>query len=129
MDKCPTCGGLFSLIGRSHRCVVRGGAEVARLAHNQKAGGSSPPPATKLGRKPSLAENGVVAKPREPAAPKTSPAKSREGVKRLGARGPAPGSGGRPRKGAEKKTLRATKPWEKEGISQSTWYRRRREAK
>ncbi|MDE2101778.1 MAG: hypothetical protein KGL39_31315 [Patescibacteria group bacterium] len=44
--------------------------------------------------------------------------------KKLGTRGPKPGHGGRPRKGTEDKTLTATRPWEAQGISQSTWYRR-----
>lgn len=49
----------------------------------------------------------------------------RKATKRIGARGPAPGTGGRPKKGEEHATLRAQKPWEKEGISMRTWYRRR----
>jgi hypothetical protein len=40
-------------------------------------------------------------------------------------RGPAKGHGGRPRIGEEDKTLRARKPWQKLGMSQRTWYRRR----
>ena len=56
-----------------------------------------------------------------------APSKSRAGARRLGSRGPAPGQGGRPRKGEEAKTLKATRPWEKEGISQATWYRRQKE--
>lgn len=52
----------------------------------------------------------------------------RKQKRRIGSRGPAPGTGGRPRKGAEDKTLRATKPWEAEGISMRTWYRRKKAA-
>lgn len=59
-----------------------------------------------------------------PASP-SAPPKPRADVKRLGSRGPAPGTGGRPKKGDEAKTLQATKPWLAEGISQATWYRRR----
>lgn len=46
--------------------------------------------------------------------------------RRKGARGPLPGNGGRPKKGEEDKTLRATRPWEAEGISMRTWYRRQK---
>lgn len=49
--------------------------------------------------------------------------------KRLGSRGPAPGMGGRPRKGEEAKTLAARQPWKKLGISQRTWYRKQQKKK
>lgn len=42
-------------------------------------------------------------------------------------RGPKKGNGGGPRKGEEARTLRQTKPWEAEGISARTWYRRQKE--
>jgi hypothetical protein len=45
----------------------------------------------------------------------------------LGTRGPKKGRGGRPRRGEEDKTLAATKPWAAEGISESTWYRRKKQ--
>jgi hypothetical protein len=40
-----------------------------------------------------------------------------------GSRGPRKGFGGRPCKGTEHRTLRTTRPWEKIGISERTWYR------
>jgi hypothetical protein len=46
-----------------------------------------------------------------------------------GSRGPRKGFGGRPRKGTEHRTLRTTRPWEKIGISQRTWYRHHRAEK
>ena len=70
-----------------------------------------------------------------PSKPKTTSSilagrsKAHTAAKRLGTRGPAPGTGGRPRKGEEAKTLRAQKPWEREGISQRTWYRRQQKEK
>ena len=51
----------------------------------------------------------------------------RRGIKKLGRRGPAPGTGGRPRIGDSHKTLKATKPWAALGMSERTWYRRQRE--
>lgn len=36
---------------------------------------------------------------------------------------------GRPRIDERSKTLKATKPWEAEGMSRRTWYRRKQEAK
>jgi len=50
----------------------------------------------------------------------------RADVQRPGSRGPAPSSGGRPRKGETAATLARSKPWEAEGISQATWYRRQK---
>lgn len=44
-------------------------------------------------------------------------------------RGPKKGTGGRPRIGEGKDTLSHTKPWAALGMSQSTWYRRKRNEK
>jgi hypothetical protein len=41
---------------------------------------------------------------------------------------PAAARAGRPKKGAEGDTLSAQKPWEKEGVSRVTWYRRQKES-
>lgn len=65
----------------------------------------------------------------EVVTPGRQSTKGRAGAKRLGTRGPAPGYGGRPRKGDEGKTLMAKKPWEAEGVSMATWYRRKKEQK
>lgn len=125
------------MVGRSHLCApvsVRGGGE-SRPADdpNRQA------PVNRSGHRSAVdeAREGLHrgAKSDDPKleaesagiAPGPRASKSRKGVKRLGRRGPAPGSGGRPRKGDEAKTLRATRPWEAQGISQRTWYRRQAE--
>lgn len=52
VDKaCPICKTVHSIFEpHASKKSKQGGAEVAHLAHNQKVGGSNPPPATKLTR-------------------------------------------------------------------------------
>lgn len=103
-NRCKRCGVDLAMVGRAHRCV------------------SEQVP----GRSGSRFESGETQVRR---VVRSNPTKSstRAGAKRLGSRGPSPGSGGRPKKGDEEKTLKATKPWEAQGISQRTWYRRKAE--
>lgn len=65
----PRCGSRRSGREGPHRrgadVFLQGGAVVARLAHNQKVVGSNPTSATSLAPTRSLAENGMVATPRD----------------------------------------------------------------
>lgn len=155
--RCPACGGLYALIGLRHRCNPAAspstgsraqhsrpdrpgpdkpaGKTVDNRAQAGKASGGGKdarPAAGRAGtpnRRPREAAENIGLSVSAAGRASSSKSKSRAGAKRLGSRGPAPGSGGRPRKGEEGKTLQARKPWEAEGISQATWYRRQAEAK
>ena len=105
------------LTGLSDEAKAREGAAAVGVAKS-RLGGARTTMASK--------KTGVGS---ERTKPDRQSIKGRAGAKRLGTRGPAPGYGGRPRKGDEGKTLMAKKPWEAEGVSMATWYRRKKEQK
>lgn len=137
-ERCPECGLLYRMVGRRHNCRGRK-VEV-------KAGGFSAPP-----REPEGIAEGREAAPGLPVA--TEPrgqarsldrgdANPKGGAVAPEARRPAggikaPPSGketstvrrGRPLRGDRDKTLEATKPWEAEGMSRRTWFKRKAEGK
>lgn len=142
---CSRCGADLAMVGRTHRCIPKSrDANVTVLAGTTRdakpIGRSDEAKARKseavvgVARSlPSGARTTMASKKTGVGSERTKPdrqsIKGRAGAKRLGTRGPAPGYGGRPRKGDEGKTLMAKKPWEAEGVSMATWYRRKKEQK
>lgn len=106
------------LTGLSDEAKAREGAAAVGVAKSRLGGARTTVAAQQAGVGSERTKSG-----------QQSASKSRAGAKRLGARGPAPGHGGRPRKGEEHKTLMAQKPWEKAGVSRRTWYRQQERGK
>lgn len=136
VNRCADCGADLGLVGIRHRCIPRGGSV---------AGGSRAPV-----RIDAPVESQAAAKKSEASAPAkkrrhlpTEVHLSTSGVTSSGAisraKAVADGAterrstrkrkyrGGRPIKGQEQKTIRASQPWVKEGISERTWWRREME--
>jgi hypothetical protein len=111
-DRCPECGALYAMVGRSHHCVPK----------------SNPVAAPKL----------TGSQPRQSNAaskPKTAVAKAKRLIKAPGKATDGGTAGetapkvrkGRPRLEDRAKTLAATKPWDAAGMSRSSWYKRQAE--
>jgi hypothetical protein len=100
-DLCPDCGSDRLLVGIRHRCIPK-----------SRGGGESRPAAVEVHEQDGINEGprrpvaGVASSPREPKRKR-----------------------GRPRVENRDKTLAATKPWEKAGMSRATWFARRAEAR
>lgn len=109
IERCKICNANLALVGRSHRCVPipvwAGGVE--KKSRKRHDGGAHSGAATDDGRK---VEAGGI-----PKGPATATNSKREFRKPLA-------------KDAAK-TLAATKPWELQGMSRRTWYRRQKEDK
>lgn len=113
-ERCPKCGALISLVGRRHLCRGDAGRSPSVGGDILKKTGDVVSNASSMKRKNGNQKRASVRRKAVSSA-----------RRRLRKRGPRKGTGGRPRKGHEAKTLTRTKPWEKQGISQRTWYRLR----
>ena len=127
IDRGPDCGALYSLVGLAHLCrgfkngEHEGPPRIAVLAK------------TKIGgRKHQRRGVGFVTRrtPVDKSVPADLGGAAVDASPRLEVRSPksvTASKRGRPRIEEIEKTLKATKPWEKLGMSERTWYRRQTE--
>ena len=142
-ERCPKCGALYRMVGRTHNC--RGKSEEV------KAVGFRPPEELDAGsrKEPSVEASGEVRAPRDraPIQPSSEGGKKdhqepkgsvRETSLSATTGGVAPSPSetkstpirkGRPLRKNKDKTLAATKPWELAGMSRATWFKRKAEGK
>ena len=118
---CPDCGSNLDLVGIRHRCLKRTTDDSARENSNGPVSQTQSEPKKGHGKiskgrsettKPLATKRAKSDKADNPPSPKTGNGTIK--------RGP-------PFKGQENQTLTALKPWEKEGISRRSWYRKRQQ--
>src|SRR5271156_329035 len=136
--KCRTCGGKHW----SRICAIGGGADPSDPSRksraperpNSEADGETGH-ASGFGRRSSnSAEVATGLRGSKTVVPRKAERRPTEETQAgiasgpRGAPSPKKGRGGRPRLGAEASTITHQEPWRAEGISERTWWRRRKEA-
>ena len=119
---CPDCGSNLDLVGIRHRCIPKKVTDEKPDQSRRSNNGEARKPVAD-GRK----RRGKISKD----SAKSAKALSAQATKAIDPPPPKTGNGtikrGPPFKGQENQTLTALKPWEKEGISRRSWYRKRQQ--
>ncbi len=126
IDRCKECGTNLAMVGIKHRCIP-GAAQslaMARAREFSEARNRKSNPFEDAARRRDIAPNTRAgAKPLKPKPRKPSMAVD-EGGRTVGS---IPATGAKLSRGRPKIT--AARPWETEGISRRTWYRRQEKSK